>query len=273
MEKLQRVQNLKSNETSPNILSLPDRMSAEILSSIIDRARSAMGWNRLLQSSEPGENSEQDVAIITWYEILSDAGVPRERWADCYRSAQQRRNEQLAQGKKAEGMLTPNDLVVEWLKIKELHSELDGARLLPEHAKGTCQKCFGTGMERMSDGSVRPGCLHEPGDEPKQDRGVAFNQAAYMRAALKKIGNPKPVETAPVKEKHGAILRCSSCAREATTAEGWKAGDTCGAPLKTNETCPKCNEKTGVLSKGQMVCRDCFHIYDCQSCAGILVVN
>jgi hypothetical protein len=227
---------------------------------LIDKSRAAMGWNRLPEN-------EQDIAILTWFEILSDAGTPPERYSDCYRSAQQRESERRGQGKERQ-IITPNDLAVEWLKIKDLYSEIDETRLLPEHASGTCRKCFGTGMERMPDGSVRPGCRHEPGAEPERKRGVTFDQAAVMRAALRMIGS-KPVEVEPFKDNVGQPLRCSSCGREANTVEGWTAGEVCNAPLETNEMCPSCGEKSGVLSMNKMVCRNCFHIYECVSCTGV----
>jgi hypothetical protein len=273
LEQRSQLQNRRSSETSrTTVASLPDEAQAAILSSIIDRVRLAKGWNRLQQGKvdEAGNYvpGEQDAAIITWYEILVDGGVPSERWNDCYRSAQQRRNELKLRGKKVEGIMEPNDLVVEWIKLKDLHNELDKTRMLPAHAAGTCLKCLGTGFERMPGNTVRPGCLHEPGPEPQQDRGVAFDQAAVMRAALKRIGNPQPVASAPVKERHGQLLRCSSCRREATTVEGWSAGDTCAAALETSATCPKCEKPSCVQSMNKMVCRNCLSIYECATCDG-----
>jgi hypothetical protein len=229
---------------------------------LIDKSRAAMGWGRLPEN-------EQDIAIVTWFEILDDAGVPSDLLAACYRSAQLRESERRKAGKERQ-IITPNDLAVEWDKIKALNSEIDQTRMLPEHAAGTCRKCYGTGMERMPDGSVRPGCQHEPGAEPERERGVTFNQAAVMRTALRRIGS-KPVGVGPIKEKGGQPLHCSSCSREANTVEGWTAGETCNAPLKTNETCPNCKEQTGVMSLNKMVCRDCFHIYDYISCTGQMI--
>ena len=183
-----------------------------------------MGWNRLSEK-------EQDIAIITWYEILLDAGVPFEHYGDCYRSAQQRKHETVAQGKDP-SIVTPIDLCVEWRKIKDLHAELDNTRLLPGNAAASCLRCFGTGKEEMQDGTVRSGCQHLPiSEEERRDRQAAAIQrgADLMKEALKSVGNPKPVERKP--EDKGIVLHCTSCGRKQSSWLGWDAGDSCGLLL------------------------------------------
>jgi hypothetical protein len=208
------VQSRQSSETSQNTPLVPDSESAALLSGIIDRARMAMGWNRLPQSKNPEEeNSEQDVAIITWYEILVDAGVPEERWMNCYRSAQQRENERRRQGKERQ-IVTPNDLVVEWDKIKELHYELDKSRLLPENAASACQRCFGTGKEEMPDGSVKDECSHLPlsAADIEERAQAKARSIEFMREAMKKMSAPKPA--APQKPRFVNIrMKCNGCGR------------------------------------------------------------
>jgi hypothetical protein len=197
-----------------------------------------MGWNRLPQSDNPDEeNSEQDVAIITWHEILFDGGVPAERWMDCYRSAQVRENERRANGKERQ-IVTPNDLVVEWGKIKELHYELDKSRLLPENAASACQRCFGTGKEEMPDGSVKDECSHLPlttADIEERAKAKA-KSIEFMREAMKKIGTPKP---APIKPAFVNIrMKCNGCGRCVDNdGEMWKDGDVCGAALPDETIC------------------------------------
>lgn len=187
-----------------------------------------MGWNRLSQSNRPDEeNSEQDVAIFAWYEILLDAGVPSERWNDCYRSAQARKSEMIREGKQRE-IVAPNDLCVEWLKIRDLHQELDNTRLLTENASGTCLRCFGTGKEEMLDGTVKPGCEHLPiSEEEERERKAAaiLRGAEIMKEAMKHVGNPKPVERKP--EDKGPVLQCSDCGRKQSSWLGWREGDPC----------------------------------------------
>jgi ribosomal protein L44E len=229
-----KTQNLQSSETSRNTVAAPDEMAAMILSSVIDRARVAMGWNRLPQSDNPDEeNSEQDVAIITWFEILADAGVPPERFVDCYRAAQARENERRAQGKERQ-IVTPNDLVVEWRKIKEMHGELNGVRMLEANAAGTCLRCYGTGKEEMLDGTVRDGCRHLPMDEEEKRRrqeAALERGAQMMREAMKRVGNPQP-QPAQKPKFVNIRMECNSCHRR-VDSDGvmWKDGDTCGGFL------------------------------------------
>lgn len=263
--KLRKVESAREQKQSSNTTTAfsPNRQQAEALGWIISKSRVAIGWN-------PFQGSDQNLAVATWFEIIGSAKVPQETWEACYRSAMNRRSELKAQGKEV-GPLCADDLVAEWWKLRDLHDETSKTKLLPSQAAGTCLKCFGTGFERMPDNTVRAGCLHEPGDEPNQERQVVFEQAAFMRAALKKIGSPKPIESVQPKRELGQSLVCSSCNRKADTAAGWKAGDICGVPLKTNETCPKCDEKSGVLSMNKMVCRECLNVYDYISCPGQMV--
>lgn len=228
-----RAQSRPSNEISPNIPPVPDAEEAMILSSLIDRARMAMGWNRLPQSNSLDENSEQDVAIITWYEILLDAGVPREYWTDCYRSAQRRKSELKAQGHEA-GIVTPNDLVVEWPKVRR---KIDRTHLLPENAAAACQRCYGTGREEMPDGSVKESCDHRPLTREEEiareaaRRHEVREQAEKMRASLRP---PAPkLEIVKPKAKGQALL-CSECGRKDNTLGGlWYPGDACNWPTVT----------------------------------------
>lgn len=184
-----------------------------------------MSWNRLSEN-------EQDVTILTWFEILSDAGVPVERYSDCYRSAQQRENERRAQGKDRQ-TVTPNDLAVEWSKIKDLHYELDKSRLLAENAAGTCLRCYGTGKEEMEGGTVREGCKHLPieKDEAERRQQAAIERGAQMmKEAMKRIGNPKPVQRGS--KFVDILMECSYCHRRAhNDGVMWKDGDECGALL------------------------------------------
>jgi hypothetical protein len=211
---------LPSRETSPTTPSVPDQDTAAVISGLIDRARMAMGWNRLSQSRVTGENSEQDVAIITWFEICADAGMRLEQYAPCYRAAQQRKRELLSQGQPL-SIVTPHDLCAELDRVRAMHAELDKTRMLPSRARGACSRCFGTGFERMPNGSVRPGCKHDEWTDvdeselernEEQVRAEVARQAEIMREALKKVGSPKPVETeVPAALPAGHWLKCDKC--------------------------------------------------------------
>lgn len=250
-----------------------DSERAALLGSIIDRARLVMGWNRLAQGTAGAGGKyvagEQDAAIIAWYEIIADAGVPPERWNDCYRAAQTRKNELKAQGKDS-GIVTPGDLVVEWGKIKNLHQEINNVRQLPERAAAACERCGGHGREEMPDGSVREGCEHRPMSNDERDARARrrIEQLTAMRADLRKPSPPQPVQAKP-KPAAGQVLQCSTCARKVNTLLGWEINETCKMKLdRESELCPKCEQPTGVLSQRNMVCRECFHVYDVVTCSG-----
>lgn len=223
MERLQRVNSdaLKSRGTTLNSpagldsLPVPEPEDAAVIGTIIDLGRGALGWNRLPEK-------EQDAMVCSFYLELSDEGVPSERWMDCYRAAAKRRRQMQREGKPV-GALTAGELTAEWESIRCMHAELDKTRLLPSRARGACSRCFGTGFERMSDGSVRPGCPHDewtPEDESElerneeQRRADVARQAEVRREALKAVAGPKPpapnVQPPPPK---GLDYKCDSCTR------------------------------------------------------------
>lgn len=136
---------------------MPDPQEAAELGQLIDRYRLSQGFN-------PLPTDDHNRAVVAWYEVLAYAKVPRESWPVCYRAAMQRRAERKAEGREV-WPLSADDLVAEFQGIRRLNDELDKSRLLPQHAAAPCPRCFGTGFERMPDGSVRPGCKHEPIDE------------------------------------------------------------------------------------------------------------
>jgi hypothetical protein len=199
---------------------VPNQDEAEALGAIIDRARASMGWGRLPEG-------EHDIAVVAWFEILSDAGMRREQYDACYRSAQQRKRELLRQGQPL-SIVTPHDLCAELDKVREMNRELDGVRLLPENAAAACPKCGGTGWERMPDNSVRHGCKHDaPVDAAPADPAFVADTAGLMREALSRIGSPRP-QPGPVPQKRDAPnLCCSSCGERYSTYYGFQEGDGC----------------------------------------------
>jgi hypothetical protein len=195
-----------------------------------------MGWNALPQTSVRGEQSPQDLAIISWFEICSDAGMRLEQYNPCYRAAQQRKRELLAQGKELT-VVTPHDLCAELDRVRAMHAELDKTRLLPSRARGACSRCFGTGFERMPNGSVRPGCTHDEwtGEDEaelerneEQIRADVRRQAEIMREALNAVGRPKPVAVdRPAPPPAGHWLKCSKCPRPKVNVLYFEPGQVC----------------------------------------------
>lgn len=193
-----------------------------------------MGWNRLPQSDEPGKSSEQDVHIITWYEILSDAGVPSEHWTACYRAAQQRKNKLMASGVQA-SIVTPNDLVVEWDGVKRMHAEIDKTRLLPENAAHACMRCFGK----------RPAadtCDHRPLSKEELDELARerVKEVKQMRADLASKPAVKSMPAEEFKMDLSVTYTCTDCARRVKSDFGWNYHDRCNArlpgPVRDGET-------------------------------------
>lgn len=215
---------------------MPDRDTALIISSIIDRARAAMGWNALPQTSVSGQQSPQDLAIISWFEICSDAGMRLEQYQPCYRAAQSRKRELLAQGKELT-VVTPYDLCAELDRVRAMHRELDNTRLLPETAASVCPRCDGTEWERMPDGSRRKGCKHEFADEDaaayivERDAELVKTKAAEMRDALSKMATVKSIPVERIADKLTVVYRCEACGREGSSEFGWNSLDVCGQRL------------------------------------------
>lgn len=211
---------------------MPDREAAELLGNVIDRWRISQGWS-------PMANDDHDRVLCVWFEILSHAGVPPRAYASCYNSAMARRAELKAQGRELQH-LTADDLVVEWLKIRGRPEDSGGVRLLPEHAGGACQRCFGTGKEEMPDGSVREGCRHLPFTERELEERARAKAAAIriLREANAKISAIK--SAAPPRgpsEPAGEPLQCSACGRKVNTSAGWAVNETCGMLLARGEVC------------------------------------
>jgi hypothetical protein len=121
------------------------------------------------------------------------------------------------------------ELVNAWKVIQgRVEMESKGAyenktRLITANARGACSRCFGTGFERMPDGSVRPNCPHDQWTDEDQltaeeneaeRRAFIQKQAEVMREALKAAKRPKPEEKASPEPAPGVWLKCSKCPRK-----------------------------------------------------------
>lgn len=178
-----------------------------------------------------------------WLEVLDISGVPAEQYEACYSAAVQNRAERRAKGEQLLH-LTADELAAEWIKIRELHAELErqSVKMLPANAAHACPNCYGTGMERMPDGRVRPGCKHE-GWTPEFETEIERNeearrveikkQADFMKEALGKVGRPKPAADASKPKQAGTPLVCTNpaCARKVNTLYGFEPGQTCNELL------------------------------------------
>jgi hypothetical protein len=200
-----------------------------------------MGWNALPQTSKPGEQSPQDLAIITWFEVCHDAGMKLEQYTPCFRAAQQRKIELAKQGQQP-SIVTPYDLCAELQRVRDMHAEIDKSRLLPENAANGCLRCYGTGKEEALDGSIGGDCDHRPMGEREQEarRERHRMQAAELREKLARIPAVKAMPPEPIKEDaKGIRFTCTVCRRAGTSVQGWRYNDRCGAripgPVRENE--------------------------------------
>lgn len=224
-----------SPATIPSSPLVPDNETAALLGRVIDRARSAIGWGRLPES-------EHDIWIVSWFEILHDAGVQPEQYDACYRAAQQRKFEQARQGQ-ALSIVTPIDLCVELARVREMHTELDRTKLLPTNASAGCQRCFGRGFEEMIDGDVRPGCAHEP-LTPAEIAARAKHHADMMAqtfAQAKAIAAAKAAAKVAAQETAPPVVKfaCSSCGRRVNSVLGWQLDETCRAKIGGTSDAPE----------------------------------
>jgi hypothetical protein len=183
--------------------------------------------------------------VAAWLEVLEVSGVPVEHYDSCYRAARQTQIELKAKGESV-GPLGAEDLAVEWVKLAELHAEMQREemkhRALPANAASACPKCYGTGLERMPNGSVRKGCQHEGWspdfeDELERNEGARREEirkgADFLKEALGKVGSPKPVANANAPKQIGVILGCTNeaCKRKVNTLYGYEPGQTCSELL------------------------------------------
>lgn len=183
----------------------------------------------------PGRDPEELDALVQTI-IPQTRSIPVRYLAECYVVAlEQRKPDDNFQIRGVE-------LINAWKVIAgRIEMESKGAysqKQLPTNAAATCQRCYGTGMERMPNGTVRPGCAHVPMTETEEDEikrhrmaDAEFiqDQAELMREALRQIGNLKPVPVAVAPKQKGVRLVCDACGRKVNTLYGsWEVGDECG---------------------------------------------
>lgn len=163
--------------------------------------------------------------------------IPTERLYECFVLAMEARepgNTFLVSGV---------ELLSAWKVLRErMEAESGGAydksRMLTANAANACPKCFGTGMERMPNGSVRKGCQHEGWTPEFEDelerneeaqRDEVKKQADFMKEALSRVGSPKPVESPSAsKPSTGVWVRCTKCPRKLNVLYFDEPGRTCG---------------------------------------------
>ncbi|MGI8655452.1 MAG: hypothetical protein ACR2LC_09560 [Pyrinomonadaceae bacterium] len=228
--------------------------------------------DRIAHNYDPRKAADTDAIVQTFLPITRS--VPAKYLYESYVVALENR----AQGNNFQ--ITAIELVQAWKVVAgRIEMESSGAmgstRQLPERAAAACERCGGHGREEMPDGSVREGCEHKPMTDAERDAQARrrIDQVAAMRAELRKPAKPLPVETKP-KPAAGQILQCSACARKVNTLLGWKINETCKMKLdRESELCPKCEQPTGVLSQRNMVCRECFHVYEVVTCEGRMVTT
>lgn len=144
------------------------------------------------------------------------------------------------------------ELVNAWKVIQgrvEMESKgaYDNRRALPSRARGACSRCFGTGFERMPDGSVKSGCPHDQWtDEDRltaeeneaERRAFVQRQAEIMREIVKKAQTPAPPRKDGVTPPAGYWLQCDACPNRVNVLYVTD-GQQCGALLNRYEGEPK----------------------------------
>jgi hypothetical protein len=173
-----------------------------------------------------------------WFEVLDISGVPPEQYESCYAAAMQARAQRKADGEQL-SHLTADELAAEWLKIRRLHDEMNrqAVKMLPETAATVCPRCDGTGLERMPNGSRRPGCKHDFADEDaaahiiERDAALVKEKAAEMREALSKMATIKSIPAESIADKLTIVYTCTACRRKESSEFGWQFNDPCGARL------------------------------------------
>ena len=202
---------------------MPNQNQAKKIGDIIARWRLSNGWQLL-------NADDQTITVAGWFQVLELQGVPEEAYDACYQSAIITRGIKRAQGQDVPFTLSAEAVASEWPRLKEKAEKANpGPRMLVANNLGTCQRCFGTGQEQMPDGSVRPGCTHEPLTEYDVAIRAEGKAAAiqFIRDGAKMIF-PKPILRAkPAPDKSHVRFQCTACGRRVNGAAGWQLGEEC----------------------------------------------
>lgn len=185
-----------------------------------------MGW-------QPLSDDDHEQMVAAWLEALSVSGVPVKHFDSCYRAARQTQIERKGKGEST-GPLSAEDLAVEWVKLRELHAEMERegqkVKMLAENAAHACERCLGTGTDPDPDGA-RP-CDHVPlTPEEKAERdSLRDEKLSWLREQMKHVMRPKPVEKAAApKPPAGVWLKCTKCPRKINVLYVDEPGRPCGA--------------------------------------------
>lgn len=184
-----------------------------------------MGWYAQPQTAVQGQQSPQDLAIISWFEICHDAGMLPEQYGPCYRAAQARKRELLLQGKELT-IVTPHDLCAELDKVRRMNAEIDRTRLLPENAASLCLRCFGKKPAVDT-------CDHQPLTDEEQ-RELARKRVEEVRRLRADLASKPAVKSMPAEEFKmdlSVTYTCTVCARKVKSDFGWNYHDRCNARL------------------------------------------
>jgi hypothetical protein len=223
----------------PESPDLSSRLAERLNISQPDKRRAALAEIFFLDraSAQYDGREPEDLDALVQTVLPLTRSIPVEYLAECYVVALEQRP--ASDNYQIRGV----ELLNAWKVVQgRLEMESSGAydkgRLLPTHAANACPKCYGTGMERMPDGSVRKGCKHEdwtPEFETEYERGEderradVKRQAAFMKEALSRVGSSKPVPDAPQPKQIGTKLTCTNeaCRRKVSTLYGYEQGQSC----------------------------------------------
>jgi hypothetical protein len=188
------------------------------LGQILDRYRTSQNWQPL-----PDDDHNQMVAA--WLEVLEVSGVPVEHYDSCYRAARQTQIELKAKGESV-GPLGAEDLAVEWVKLRELHAEMQREemrhRALTESAAAACQRCLGRKPAVDT-------CDHRPlSEEELMTQAEAYAEnARALREMLAKKPAVKSMPAEEFKMDLSVTYTCTDCARKVKSEFGWNYHDRC----------------------------------------------
>jgi ribosomal protein L44E len=206
------------------------RTAAETLGQILDRYRASKNW-------QAQSDADHNLTVAAWLEILDIAGVPVRHYESCYKAARQTQIECQAAGESV-GPLGADELAAEWIKIRRLNEEIErtSVKMLAEVNPRHCLRCYGTGDEEMSDGTVRKGCAHEPlSDDEKAERNrLQRERVRFAREQAAHIGRPKPPVVERPKAPPMLSLTCSNCGRKVQRLY-CEEGQTCGDLLNRGQ--------------------------------------
>jgi hypothetical protein len=126
---------------------------------VLNKRWLSKGWRAM-------EPKDSEAMALVWIEELDRHRIPHDQYDTLFRRSLDLRARRMEQGKDCDDF-SVDMMVACWPSLAgELERErIASGKYLPDAVARDCERCYGTGMERVFDGEVfkglRPGCKHD----------------------------------------------------------------------------------------------------------------